>query len=174
MSPCPVFYCDGDWTQEFTHTKQTLYQPSCIPSPVNCPSALIPSATKHIKTLVFPEKTKRRSASGCVTSTFHVLHSLLLSPPQGSAGFLHVPYKTNYSVFQVHLAGQATVENKDQRAKLGPLAELALEDPRGSVVPPGSMAHRARRDLRAKKGSLASQAPAAAAVAEPSRPFPWR
>lgn len=53
---------------------------------------------------------------------------------------------------KVHLAGQATVENKDQRAKLGPLAELALEDPRGSVVPPGSMAHRARRDLRAKKG----------------------
>lgn len=66
------------------------------------------------------------------------------------------------------------MENKDQRAKLGPLGGLALEDPRGSAVPQGSMAHQARRDLKARKESPVSQAPAAAAAAEPSRPFRWR
>lgn len=75
---------------------------------------------------------------------------------------------------KVHLAGQATEENKDQRAKLGPLGERALEDPRGSVVPPGNMVYQARRDLRARKGNLGSQAPVPAAVAEPSRPFRWQ
>lgn len=75
---------------------------------------------------------------------------------------------------KVHLAGRATVENKDQRAKLGPLGGLALEDPRGSAVPQGNMAHQARRDLKARKENPVSQAPAAAAAVEPSRPFPWR
>lgn len=75
---------------------------------------------------------------------------------------------------KVHLAGQVTVENKDQRAKLGPLGGLALEDPRGSAVPQGSMAHQAKRDLKARKGNLGCQAPAAAVVAGPSRPFQWR
>lgn len=75
---------------------------------------------------------------------------------------------------KVHLAGQATVENKDQRAKLGPLGRLALEDPRESAVPQGNMAHQARRDLKARKENPVSQAPAAAAAVEPSRPFRWR
>lgn len=75
---------------------------------------------------------------------------------------------------KVHLAGQATVENKDQRVKLGPLGGLALEDPRGSAVPQGSTAHQARKDLKARKENPVSQAPAAAAAVEPSRPFRWR
>lgn len=75
---------------------------------------------------------------------------------------------------KVHLAGQATVENKDQRAKLGLLDGLALADPRGSVVPPGNMAYQARRDPRARKENPGSQAPAAVAVAVPSQPSRWR
>lgn len=73
-----------------------------------------------------------------------------------------------------HLDGQATVENKAQRAKQEPLGGPVLEDPRGSAVPQGSMAHQARRDLKARKGTLGSQGPAAVAVAVPSRPFRWR
>lgn len=92
----------------------------------------------------------------------------------GSARHLQVPYKTSYSVSQVYLAGQATVENKDQRAKLEPLDGLALVDPRASAVPPGNMVYQARRDLRARKENLGSQAPAAAAVAVPSQPSRWQ
>lgn len=75
---------------------------------------------------------------------------------------------------KVHLAGQVTVENKDRRAKLEPLDEPGLVDPRESVVPRGNMAYRARRGLRARRGSLASQAPAAVAAAVPSQPSRWQ
>lgn len=74
---------------------------------------------------------------------------------------------------KVHLAGQGTEESKDRRAELGPSDGLALEAPRVSVASLGGMAHLARKDPRARRGSLASRGPAGVVVAVPSQPSPW-